>query len=152
MHGLLHLRARCGELSEGAEVLGASSSSAERHWAVLCHPSTLPCREVSHLLLIQPWMRYPGINIGVELSFLPFLPLFLHLPGCHGLNIALSVGEITPQGDANPLQLFSSVGRVVLEAREIFILSSAIGHCPGKVKDRAEDFGHFCAAGEWCQG
>lgn len=62
------------------------------------------------------------------------------------------MGGLHLWGNANPPQLFSSVGRVVLEAREIFVLSFAIGHCPGKVKDRAEDFGHFCAAGKWCQG
>lgn len=52
------------------------------------------------------------------------------------------------QGDANPLQLLPSVGRAVLEAREVFILSFAIGDRPGKMSDRTGDFGHFCAQGE----
>lgn len=60
------------------------------------------------------------------------------------------------QGDANPLQLLSSVGWVGLEAREIFILSFAIGHRPGKMSDGTGDLGHFCTQGElifllcWC--
>lgn len=35
-----------------------------------------------------------------------------------------------------------------MEVREIFILSFAIGHHPGKMSDRTGDFDHFCTQGE----
>ena len=87
---------------------------------------------------------------------LPSLPPVQHLPGCLGPNVVVSVEGLHLQGDANPLQLLSSMGRAALEAREIFILSFAIGHCPGKMSDRTGDFGHLCTQGElifllrWC--
>lgn len=87
-------------------------------------------------------------KIWAKLCSLLSLPPVLYLPGCLGPNVVVFVEGLHLQGDANPLQLLSSVGPAVLEVREIFILSFAIGHCPGKMSDRTGDFGHFHTQGE----